>query len=250
MKTVFIIGSSSGIGLELVKVYLLKSYKIIAASRTATSNIKLKALKKNFEDNLFLYDIDVTSNLKMKEKIEHIFKEHSNIDLCIYNAGLYEPMSLKELDLSVIEQIHKVNFLGAVSFIKNLRPHVVNNKNTKIVLNISISSYFGLVNASAYSSSKAALLNFAQSIQPELFKENIHLSIINHGFVKTRLTAKNNFKMPQLMDAYDVAKKIYEELEKPYRFEICFPLLLTSFIKLLSLLPYKLSLEINKRLLK
>ena len=55
-------------------------------------------------------------------------------------------------------------------------------------------------------------------------RKNINLQVINHGFVKSRLTSKNDFKMPQLMQPDFAAKKIFEELNKSYRFDITFPL--------------------------
>ncbi|MDD2896678.1 MAG: SDR family NAD(P)-dependent oxidoreductase [Aliarcobacter sp.] len=102
----------------------------------------------------------------------------------------------------------------------------------------------------AYSASKAALVNLAQSIQPELLRKNIYVQIINHGFVKTRLTAKNDFDMPQLMLPNIAAKKIFEQLNKPYKFEISFPFILSKFLRFISLVPYKLSFYITKKFLK
>ena len=102
----------------------------------------------------------------------------------------------------------------------------------------------------AYSASKAALVTLAQSIQPELLRKNIYLQIVNHGFVKTRLTAKNDFDMPQLMQPEIAAKKIFEQFDKPYRFEISFPFILSKFLRLISLVPYKLSFSITKKFLK
>ena len=100
------------------------------------------------------------------------------------------------------------------------------------------------------SSIYGALVNLAQSIQPELLRKNIYLQIINHGFVKTRLTAKNDFDMPQLMQPEIAAKKIFEQFNKPYSFEISFPFILSKFLRLISLIPYKLSFLITKKFLK
>ena len=118
------------------------------------------------------------------------------------------------------------------------------------VLNASLASCFGLPYGGAYSASKAALVNIAQSLQPELQRKNIYLQIINHGFVKTRLTAKNDFEMPQLMEVDYAAKKIFDELNKSYKFEISFPFMLSKFLRILSFLPYSWSFSITKKFLK
>ena len=55
--------------------------------------------------------------------------------------------------------------------------------------------------------------------------------------------------MPQLMSSTYAAQKIYESVKSKDSFEITFPFFLTIFLKLLSILPYKLSLNITKRML-
>ena len=67
--------------------------------------------------------------------------------------------------------------------------------------------------------------------------------------MKTRLTDKNKFEMPQLMQPKFTAEKIFEGIQNPNSFEIRFPLLLTLFLRVLSLLPYKISLVITKKML-
>lgn len=56
--------------------------------------------------------------------------------------------------------------------------------------------------------------------------------------------------MPQLISPDIAAKKIFEQVNKPYRFEIAFPFILSNFLRLISLLPYKLSFSITKKFLK
>ena len=117
------------------------------------------------------------------------------------------------------------------------------------IWNASLSSYFGLPFGGGYSAPKAALLNLAESLQPELLEKGIKLQVINHGFVKTRLTHKNKFEMPQLMLPQQAAMQIIEQTEKPYRFEIHFPFKLSTFLQLLKILPYKISLAITRRMI-
>jgi len=73
--------------------------------------------------------------------------------------------------------------------------------------------------------------------------------VINHGFVKTRLTQKNSFDMPELMTPEEAAENIIKETKKPYQFEIHFPFKLSTFLQTLRLIPYRLSLTITKKML-
>ena len=87
----------------------------------------------------------------------------------------------------------------------------------------------------------------AESMHSEMERNGITLSVVNPGFVKTLLTAKNKFPMPFLMEADDAAVKIVEGLEKR-KFEVAFPWQMVWILKIINLLPYWLYLRIMKRL--
>ena len=251
MKKVWIIGSSSGIGFELVKLWLQNNYLVIASSRDAVNSCELLKLKSIYTEQLELLNIDVLDNKSVIESVNKVFNIFNDLDICFFNAGVYESMNIEQWNISNFESMINTNYLGAVRILKPLVGYLEKQKKeSRVILNASLSSYFGLPYGGAYSASKAALLNLAQSIQPELSKKNINVQIINHGFVKTRLTSKNDFDMPQLISPDIAAKKIFEQVNKPYRFEIAFPFILSKFLRLISLLPYKLSFSITKKFLK
>ncbi|QEZ89185.1 SDR family NAD(P)-dependent oxidoreductase [Aliarcobacter cibarius] len=250
-KKVWIIGASSGIGLELVKLWLENNFQVIASSRDIENSTKLLELKSKYLTNLELINIDVLDNQNVEKTVSKVFNIFNGLDICFYNAGVYESMSYEEWNISNFESMIDINYLGVL---RVLKPLIVNLEKQKqksnIVLNASLASCFGLPYGGAYSASKAALVNIAQSLQPELQRKNIYLQIINHGFVKTRLTAKNDFEMPQLMEVDYAAKKIFDELNKSYKFEISFPFMLSKFLRILSFLPYSWSFSITKKFLK
>ncbi len=251
MKKVWIIGSSSGIGFELVKLWLQNNYLVIASSRDAVNSCELLKLKSIYTEQLELLNIDVLDSKSVIESVNKVFNIFNDLDICFFNAGVYESMNIEQWNISNFESMINTNYLGAVRILKPLVGYLEKQKKeSRVILNASLSSYFGLPYGGAYSASKAALLNLAQSIQPELSKKNINVQIINHGFVKTRLTSKNDFDMPQLISPDIAAKKIFEQVNKPYRFEIAFPFILSNFLRLISLLPYKLSFSITKKFLK
>lgn len=249
-KRVWIIGCSSGIGLELVKIFLKNDYLVIASARNSQTNVNLLNLKSLYENNIELLDIDVSKDENLNDIVQEAYNKFNGIDIFFFNAGVYEKTDIFNTNIQDFEDMININYLGAVRVLKYLLDLLKNQQDSKIVFNASLSSYFGLPYAGSYGSSKAALVSLAQSIQPELIRHNIFVQIINHGFVKTRLTNKNDFDMPQLLEASYAAKKIFEELNKPYKFEIRFPFILSRFLQLISLLPYSLSLKITKRFLK
>ncbi|AYJ79626.1 short-chain dehydrogenase [Aliarcobacter cryaerophilus ATCC 43158] len=250
-KKVWIIGCSGAIGFELVKLWLKSGFKVVASSRNVENSEQFLNLKSEYSTNLKLLNIDVLDEQNTKKVAHEAFNNFNGLDICFYNAAIYESMSYEQWNIENFESMINSNYLGVIRVLKPIISHLENQLNiSRVVLNCSLASYFGLPYGGAYSASKAALLNFAQSIQPELKRKNIYLQVINHGFVRSRLTAKNDFKMPQIMEADFAAKKIFDELNKSYRFEITFPRFLSNFLKFLSFLPYTISLKITSKFLK
>ncbi len=248
-KKIWLVGGSNGIGLELAKEYLRSQNKVIVSARNATTSDELLLLKEKYQESLELVNMDVSQTQSVIEKTQKVWSIYDGLDLCIYNAGVYESMKIDEWDLAHFDMMNQVNYLGAVRVLTELIPHFKKQYYGHIAFNISISSYFGLPYGGGYSAPKAALLNFCESIQPELAKDNIKIQVINHGFVKTRLTAKNNFEMPQLLEPKEAAEKIYEGLKNPDNFEIKFPWALTRFLHFLRVIPYKMAFSLTKKAL-
>lgn len=249
-KRIWIVGASSGIGLELAKLCLQNNYLVIASSRNAINTDALLKLLIDYPEKISLLNFDVTCKSEIKNSVNKALSFYDGLDIWFYNAGAYEVMDINSWDNSKFEQMNEVNYLGIIRIMTELLPYFKTANKGHWVWNSSLSSYFGLPQGGGYSAPKAALVNLAQSIQPELDLLNIKLQIINHGFVKTKLTSKNSFKMPQLMEASFTANKIFKGIEKANSFEISFPFLLSSFLKLLRFLPYSLSLALTKKTLK
>ena len=113
----------------------------------------------------------------------------------------------------------------------------------------SVSGYRGLPKAAAYGSSKAALINMAESLKPECNANGIKITLVNPGFVKSKLTDQNEFTMPFILETDDAATRIIKGLESN-SFELSFPKRFTYGLKMLRILPYRLYFLATKGLIK
>lgn len=247
---IWIVGASSGIGFELLKRWLMEGHLLIASSRSATTSTNLIDLQKKYPHQLVLIDVDVSSDEGIASCVERVWNAYGGIHRWFYNAGAYEVMRSSKWSVEHFEAMNQTNYMGAVRIMIPLHQKCSGQQKCEWVWNASLSSYFGLPYGGAYSAPKAALVNLAESIQPELKLEGITLRIINHGFVKTRLTSKNDFEMPQLMEPITAANRIADALERENGFEIRFPKVLGGFLSLLRHLPYRLSLWLSAKALR
>lgn len=248
-KKIWLVGGSQGIGLALTKQLLEQGNELIVSARHAQQNQQLMQLSKTYKKTLFLLDLDVANKDSVNSAIHQAWSIFNGLDTWIYNAGAYKAMTIDEWDIEQFERMNQVNYLGVIYLMQPLIKLFKQQGHGQWLWNVSLSSDFGLPYGGAYSAPKAALQNLAESIQPELARTGIDLKVVNHGFVKTRLTAQNDFAMLGLMEAETAASKIALALENSC-FETRFPFNLATILGLIKRLPKSWALAITKKALK
>ena len=214
-KKVWITGASSGIGKAVAEKFAKEGWRVAVSARR----------KEILDDmakyhNIFSYPLDVVNEENCFKTFQKIISEFTEIDLCIFCSGTYDPKKEKEIDIKQSKFIMDVNYFGVLNCVKSVEKYFKDKKNGHISIVSSIAGYRGLPNSSGYGPSKAALNNFAESIYFDFKKYNIRVSVISPGFIKTPLTDKNDFPMPFLRSVEFAAKKIYDGLIKSNSFFI------------------------------
>ena len=240
-KIAVITGASEGIGAALVNELLQNNYKVIAISRNLKKLSKLKSLNSKYKNNLKVFSADVT-NLS---QLSSVAKENASPDLLILNAGIYEPVSIKNFSLKSFIKQSEINYLGVIkSFDAFIKKMLLSGSGTVLIMS-SIAGWIGLPKASAYAPTKSALRSFAQSIRYDLAKYNILIKLCSPGFVNTKAVKVNDFKMPGLVEPNVAAKIILRNINSN-KFEITFPRLFSSLMKFLTYVPDNLSYKLIK----
>lgn len=245
---IWITGASSGIGAEVAQLYAQAGHTVFASARNQTVLAAIALASADLSGEIIALPLDVTDNESVEVAIEQIQKLCSGLDLAILNAGYYEPVEFDALTFEHFEKTYDVNLLGVVRCLLPLLHYFANAKQGHIAIVSSVSGFRGLPKAAAYGSSKAALINMAESLKPECNERGIKLSLINPGFVKSKLTDRNDFKMPFIMETSDAAQRIVKGLESN-SFELTFPKRFTYWLKLFRILPYRLYFALTKKLL-
>ena len=235
-KNILVIGGSFGIGEELCKELsnLGSNLAIVARSKDKIDN-----LCKTLNGKHLSIATDVSKKSDLNKLSATLGKKWKKIDIAIFCVGTYQPMNIDNFDLQKAENIIDINLNSFLNFIDSFLPLLKEKKISHLAIISSVAGYFGMPNSLTYGASKAALSNLSESLFHELRKYETKVQLINPGFVKTRLTDQNNFKMPGIISANKAAKLIIKQLPKN-RFEIKFPFIFTSLVKILSILPYKI----------
>ncbi len=246
---IWITGASSGIGAELANQYAQAGHTVFVSARNATTLKAMAASSQSVSGDIIALPLDVTDNDSVLSAFEQMEQHTNALDLVILNAGYYEPVEFDELTLEHFEKTYDVNLMGVVRCLLPSLKYFSENQAGHIAIVSSVSGYRGLPKAAAYGSSKAALINMAESLKPECNANSIKLSLINPGFVKSKLTDQNEFEMPAIMETADAAKRIVDGLASN-AFELSFPKRFTYWLKLLRILPYRLYFLVTAKLVK
>jgi len=230
-KTIWITGGSTGIGKALAIKFSNKGWNVAISAR----RVELLNELSNQHENITAFPLDVTNKVKCNEVFDQIISKYTNLDICFFSTGTWNPKKEKDIDVEQIEEVFKVNFFGTVNSIKAVEQFFKNQKSGIITIVSSIAGYRGLPNSTGYGPSKSALNNLAESLYFDFKRFNVRVCLVSPGFIKTPEYAAN---------------KIYDGLINKDNFEIHFPKVLTVMLKILSFLPSKIYFSLVGKLTK
>ena len=130
----------------------------------------------------------------------------------------------------------EVNLTGAMRTLGPLMQNFVQKDAGHIVITGSLVGFRGLPRSIGYTASKAGLMTLAEGMYYDLQKTGVAVQLVNPGYIKTRLTDKNNFKMPFIMEPEKAADIMFRHMQSN-RFAISFPRVFSLLFRLGPLLP-------------
>lgn len=238
-QRVWLIGASSGIGEALAKRLVSLGARVAATSRNAATLEKLGAA--------YTLPADVTDRASLATAFDAARILLGDIDVAFVNAGTHLPMRAWALDAEAAEALVRTNLIGAINTCALLAPYFAARGGGRIVLTASVAGYGGLPTGLIYGATKAALINFAETLYLDLAPRGVAVHLVNPGFVKTPLTDRNDFKMPALISAEEAARAILDGVAAG-EFETHFPKRFTRVLKALQALPYRLYFPLVHRI--
>jgi short-subunit dehydrogenase len=241
-KTAWITGGSSGIGAAIAANLASKGVRVAISGRDTDKLLQVAGNSTLISP----YALDVRNAAAVAEIFQQVEEDAGPLDLIIAGAGIYAPVTAGSIRPEQFAEMIEVNYLGAVHVLAACLPSFRRRGRGQVGLIASVAGYRGLPKAAAYGPTKAALINLAESLQPELAAEGVRLSVINPGFVSTPMTAANDFPMPFVMEPAQAAQRTIDGLRRG-RYEVAFPRRFAIMLKALRLLPAGLHVALMRR---
>ena len=218
-RKAWIIGASSGIGAAVADELERSGWQVVRSSRSQ-GEIR----------------IDVSDDLSVVNGAKEYEDKYGAFDLVLVMAGFWQRMSAQEFNLNVFKEHNNTNTVGLARCAAAILPKMINANSGTFMGVSSVAGYRGMPGSTGYGPSKAAQINFLESLRSDLVKSKVKIVTVSPGFVKTPMTDVNTFPMPFIISAERAAKIIVKGIQKESA-EIVFPLPMAITMKLARLIP-------------
>ncbi|MCH4225125.1 MAG: SDR family oxidoreductase [Alcaligenes faecalis] len=235
MQTVFITGASSGLGKALAQEYAAQGACLGLLGRRQE---ELQALADSLPGEHRIYVADVRDRDALHLAAQDFLQfTGQKIDVVIASAGISAGTLTEEAeDFAVFKAIVDTNLLAMVATFEPFIGTMKAAGKGSLVGIASVAGIRGLPGAGAYSSSKAAVIAYCESLRLELSLYGVSVVTITPGYIRTAMTAHNPYSMPFLMPAEDFARKARKTIEQGVSYRVI-PWQMGLVSRLMRLLP-------------
>jgi NADP-dependent 3-hydroxy acid dehydrogenase YdfG len=230
----WVTGASSGIGREVAAQLAATGWTVGISGRRED---ELQSLAAAHPGRMIVAPLDVTDAAAVPAALAAIELQAGRpVVRAVFSHGTYLRDTGTDFSAARFRQQVDVNLVGMANCLEALLPKLLARGVGQVGMVGSLAGLSGLPGSVSYSGTKAALMAMGESLNFDLRKAGIGMSVILPGFVKTPLTAKNTFPMPYLMEVEDAGRAILKGMDAG-KFLIAFPAAFAWQLRFLRLLP-------------
>lgn len=184
-------GASAGIGYAIAKAFGTAGAKVVCIARREEPLKKLVEEITSAGGNATAIVKDVSARGAAKELISEVEQKVGPVDVLVSNAGItrLSPLVNEDEDIDIWWRVHEVNVRAPVALTRAVLPSMIERKTGTVITVSSNVATMALPCMAAYTSSKAAVSKFHESITPELQGTGVTTFAFNPGMVKSELGA-------------------------------------------------------------
>lgn len=188
-NTVFITGGSSGIGRAIAEVLDQRGNKVIIAGRRKE---KLQEVTKA-NPGMDWIELNVENPASIQSVAKQLIAKYPTLNVLFNNAGIMEIDNVSsEVDDKLIVSTLTTNLMGPIRMTSALIEHLKKQPSATILNTSSVLGFVPLAFAAVYSSTKAAMHSYSQSLRYMLKNTSVKVQEIAPPWVQTDLLNSNN----------------------------------------------------------
>ena len=188
-KVVWITGASSGIGEATAYRFAQEGARLIVTALEADllDGVVARCKELGAPDAVAL-PFDLSQLDGLAALAEQAWSAFGHIDIFYNNAGISQRGTTVETEMKVIRKVMDIDFYAPVILTKAVLPRMIAQGGGQLAVTTSIAGCFGFPMRCAYSSAKHALYGFFETVQAENYKDNIRVTIVCPGRVRTNIS--------------------------------------------------------------
>jgi short-subunit dehydrogenase len=227
---IWVTGASTGIGAALARELADRGARVAISARDADRLAEVAG------DRMVAVPVDVTDRAATVAAGQAVREALGGLDVAVLNAGTWSQFHVEPWDSALFAEHLQVNVLGAVHTMEAVVPQMLAAGHGRVVGVASVAGYRGLPGSEAYGAGKAAMLNLLEALRGSLAPRGVVVQTVSPGFVRTRMTDRNRFPMPFMVEPEDAARTIADGIARD-KAEIVFPLPMMLLMKAARLVP-------------
>ena len=212
-NTAIVIGASSGIGYEIVRILARQGVKVAAVARRKELLDKLVA---EFPNQVIAIQHDVLNTSEVPNLFLDITKKLGGLDLFVYNSGVMPEVQSNEYSFSKDMDMVNVNIVGAIAWCNQAAERFANTEHGCLVGIGSVAGDRGRQLQPVYNASKAFLHSYLESLRNRICRYGVIVSTIKPGPVDTDLAKHMSMKKMSAQQAAEICVSKFDKNGEHY----------------------------------
>ncbi len=193
-KTVVITGGSRGLGLAIARQFVSQGARVAILARNPQTLDRARSILSPSGENVIVISCDVTDKDQVEGAFEVVRKKFGPIDVLVNNAGLIAVGPMESMTLDDYRASLDLHFWAPVYTTLAVLPEMRLRKEGRIVNISSIGGKISVPHLLPYSAGKFALAGFSEGVRTEVAKDNIFVTSVYPGLMRTGSPRNATFK--------------------------------------------------------
>ena len=218
-KSILVTGCSSGIGYYCAKALQENGYRVFATARKSEDVQRLQA------EGLESLQLDLDDSKSIKNAVDEVLRRCDGKLYALFNNGAFgQPGAVEDLSRQVLRAQFETNIFGTQELTNLVLPSMRENREGRIIQNSSVLGFVSMQYRGAYNASKYALEGLSDTLRLELSDENIFVSLIEPGPIRSDFRKNALAKLIENVDIkHSAHAKRYEKKLKGLQSEADIP---------------------------